>query len=210
MNNSFLKKVPYLIVLLLVGCGGGGSSEPVTPVTPIIEPVKKDTITIYNNTDYTSLNGASSAVQNHSAVIVKAVYSQESRERVNNCQNCFTLIDSVIIGDDMECEDCLRLSSFLDYTERDHSLKTFIVIEDDLTLTFAQEIVSTRGYSDIIFVSSSDEILDSIVYNYELALIGESSKYEWNITTTKDCPSKCIHPLTNNNVAGDYDGVIVN
>ena len=114
----------------------------------------------------------------------------------------------MIIGDDADCKDCLKLSTFLDYTERDFSTKTFVVIEDSLTFGFAQEIISQRGYSDIVLVSSSEDILIESVYGYELAFIGDSSIYDWNITTNKSCPTKCIHPLTTNDVTGDYDGVI--
>ena len=201
----------YLILaLLLTGCGGGGGSSDKDPVV-IEKPPVKDTLVIYDNTDYTTLNSVSNAITSgYKATIVRASYSQAERDKAVTCPNCFDINNSVILGDDINCEDCLKLQSFLDYAERDFGTKVFIVIEDDLTFEFTQSIVSTRGYSDIVFVSSMESVLALSIYNYELAFIGDSSELsvDWYITADKNCKSKCIHPLTTNDVTGEYDGVI--
>jgi hypothetical protein len=204
-----MNKLIIALIFLLSACGGSSSTPTVEP--PVIEPpVVKDTLLIYKSTDYTSLTSVSNAIyhDDFKAVIVHTTYDKAVHDTAQHCPGCFELTNSVILGEDPECTDCLRLNTFLDYSERDHSVKVFVVIEDSLSFAFAEQMISQRGYSDIVLVSSNEELLLSARYNYELAMIGEPAALyaDWIITTDSDCSAKCINP--NGEGAGVFDGVI--
>lgn len=191
-----------LLTVLLSACGG--SSTPEKP--PIIKPPVKDTLIIHRNTDNTSLNGAS--IDNE-AIILSAVFSQSERDRLEQCNyTCFNLNESVILGDDKDCIDCYDLSKFLNFYERDHDVMVFITVEDELTFGFVEGMASMNGYSNIVLVSSSEELLLNAEYNYSNAIIGESSNVsiDWHITSNSECSAKCINP--DGVGVGLFDGVI--
>ena len=197
-----------LIAIALSGCGGGSSSldKPVTKPPVIIDPPVKDTLIIHRNNDDTSLSGAS---VDNGAIIVNAVFSQFERDRVEACNfTCFSLLDSVILGDDKGCIDCLELSKFLDFYERDHNIQVFIVVEDELSFMFTEGLASSKGYSNIVLVSTNEDLLLNAAYNYPIAIIGESNNtgIDWHITSNSDCSAKCVNP--DGDGLGVYDGII--
>ena len=158
----------------MAGCGGGGAKKAEIAIVEH-EPVKQATF-IYNNKDYLSLNGAGFAYSDgYEYIYTKVTYDAAERQRVANCDYaCFSLSHSVIIGNNKDCEECLRMSDVINYAT-ETGLTVFIEVSDELTLGFAESIVSSLGYSDLIIASNSKDLLDKSVYNYPLALIGSKS-----------------------------------
>tara|TARA_R110002096_G_scaffold269854_1_gene463749 strand:- start:18 stop:623 length:606 start_codon:yes stop_codon:yes gene_type:complete len=196
-----------IAALILTGCGGGGSEAKTEKPPVAIETPVKDTLIIHRNTVYTSSTSISTDIK---AIITKAVFSQEDRYRLDNCNyTCFSPEDSILLGDDKDCADCVLLNHLLYRYERDNGVQVFIIIEDELTLLLTEELLSRRGYSNIVLVSSSEELLLSASYNYSTAIIGESTdtNIDWHITSNKDCSAKCISQVDVG--FGVFDGVIL-
>ncbi len=189
----------FLLTVFLASCGSSSTNTEPPKQPVIVEPVGKDTIVIHSNTDNKSLSGSS--IDNQ-AIIINATYSQAERDKPG-----FSLLDSVILGENKNCIDCFSLSKFFDFYHRDNNIQIFITVQDSLTLGFVEAILSNRGYQAVL-VSSDEQLLLSSQYNYELALIGETSNanIDWHITDNKDCSAKCISPI--NTGLGEFDAVI--
>ena len=199
--------IALAVTVILSGCGGS------TPETVKVEPIEIikpviDTLVIHRNTEYKygSMDGMPSDAE---AVITSVVFSQKDRERLLKCNyTCFIPALSVILGDDKDCVDCKLLTRFLDPYESRHGMTVFLVIEDALTFSFAQHLAGKYGHSNVVLVSSNEELLLKAEYNYPLAIIGEStdSNIDWHITSNSECSAKCINP--NGEGLGEFDGTI--
>lgn len=202
-----------IVLMLLVGCGGGGTKKAEAVIVEP-EPVKQTTF-IYNNKDYLSLNGLGFAYSDgYEYIYIKVTYDAVERQRVINCgYACFSLSHSVIIGDNKDCEECLRLSDVISYAT-ETGLTVFIEVSDDLTLGFAESIASSLGYSDLIIASDSKELLDKPLYNYPLALIGSEVLPDIDYLITDDinnCSSvSCVASESESKESKGFDYAIIN
>lgn len=196
-----------LLVLLLSACGGSKVAPPVVVIDEPIESPVKETLLIRSNDDNKTLVTIKYAADNnYEAMILNATYSQVYRDGIADCANCFSLVRSVILGDDKYCEDCYPLMPAIEYLYRSPGIKVFIVVQDKLTIDFVGAILSTYGF-DAVLVSTDEDLLLSSDYNYELALIGETDNIniKWHITDNVNCSAKCISPAD----AIGFDAVIV-
>ena len=201
-----MKSLVMVFCFVLSACGGSTpvNPEPVVIIQPL--PVEKETLLIYDNGGDGSLDTIKHAINNgYEAMILNVTYSQVYRDSIADCVNCFSLVRSVIIGNDKNCADCFVLASAFDYLKP--NMKTFLIINDELTLGFVEALITSKGYSDIVLVSSDEQLLINSSYNYELALIGETNNnnIDWHITENKDCSAKCVSPIG----SSGFDGSIV-
>lgn len=198
-----MSKLILALTILLSACGG--SSSTVESPKPV-EPPIKSTLIIKSNVDNNTLDGS---LLNYESVIIEATFSQVYRDSIADCSACFELTSAVILGGDIDCIDCMRLNTMLDYLERDNGVQVFITVRDELSFGFVEGLISQRGYSDIVIVSHDEGLLTSSIYNYPSAIIGESSNgnIDWHITSNSDCSAMCINP--DGNGAGVFDGVII-
>lgn len=206
----------YLLILtmLLSGCGGKSSPTDILPVpVPVPEPVV-NTVHIYKNENHNNISDIGNAINNgFDTVYLTTTYSQENRDIVERCgPECFKLTDSMILGDDKDCVDCLRLSVALDYLT-EQGIEPYIVVSDSLSSDFAENLASMRGYN-IVLTSPDNLILGDAQYNYPLALLVPSGEYEANNnidyyivdqSNIDKCESKCI--ATNITALNLVDGV---
>jgi len=202
----------FILVISIVLSACGGSTAPTVESKPVVidkpAPIEKQSLLIYDNGGDQTLGTINYAIDNgYKAIILDVTYSQVYRDSVADCPACFVLARSVIISDDKGCDDCFSLSPPL-FRLMNNNMKVFLVVNDELTLHFAEYIASQAGYADIVLTSTNEELLLSQRYNYELALIGEAdnNNIDWHITENKDCSAKCISPSG----LSSFDGAIVN
>ena len=198
-----------LLLILLTGCGGS-DVENVYKANDSLFVVdeSKDTLIINRSDESSSYAEINTIVSSGSkASILNATYSQLYRDQIGANYWQFVLSMSVILGQDKSCIDCLTLSPILNSILNNGDITLFIIIEDQLTLGFVEGILSTSGMSAVL-VSSNEDLLINSEYNYQLALIGETSNpnIDWHITDNKDCSAKCISPT--NAGLGEFDAVI--
>jgi len=208
-----MNKLIICLVFVLSACGGG-SGNPTTPEI-IKEPPVKETIFIYNNKDSITLNQiGAAAADGYKHIQITVVYDANERKRVEDCDySCFYLLDSVIVGDDSECLDCMRMVEVTNYAV-ELGLTLFVVTNDDLSFSFAESIASEQGLTDIVFMSESLDTLNNSQYNYEKGMIGYTNQELLNIdyvvTDLASCTIKCIASESTDKTNKGFDYAIIN
>ena len=209
--------IKYILALLLLsGCGSSSTKTEAETIIKQPEPVK-EAVYILNNQDNKTLNQLGYALANdYKHVLVNATYDQADRQRVANCNyTCFYLNDSVILGKDMNCDDCIRLITAINYAS-ESGISLFVVVNDELTFSFAESIASSKGFDSVVFLSESIDILSKAQYNYPLGLINYSNQELNNIdfivtSDIEDCSMvTCIASESTDKSNKGFDYAIIN